>query len=128
MRERAGLTNTLHMPVNYNPIPAYAGTGIFSPEYLPAGHFTGFTGHAGMPSSPGYPNPINMKMNQRLFIYPADLVLLTGKSVRSCYRMYRTLLDCVGKDPKKRQKLTFKEYCTEEGLDETEVRKHLNLI
>lgn len=64
-------------------------------------------------------------MNQRIFIYPKDLAILTGKSYVNACRIYRILKDCMGK-PKK-SKITVKEYCTYEGVSETEVKEALKI-
>lgn len=60
---------------------------------------------------------------ERMYIYPADLVILTGKKYNACYKMYHLLLDCLGKSKKK--KLTIREYCRLEEVDEKEVREYL---
>lgn len=64
-------------------------------------------------------------MENRIFLYPADLITLTGKSYATCYRIYRNLLDCQGKDKKK--KLTIREYCKLEDVSEDEIKKALKL-
>lgn len=64
-------------------------------------------------------------MEKRIFLYPADLMILTGKSYRSCFRLYHTLLDCLGKS--KNKKLTIGEYCELESVKEEEVKKQLNI-
>lgn len=64
-------------------------------------------------------------METRIFIYPADLTILTGKSYRRCWQMYHNLLDCLGKDKKK--KLTIQEYCKLEDVSEDEVKKILKI-
>lgn len=65
-------------------------------------------------------------MEKRIFLYPADLMVLTGKTYITAYRNYRMLLDCLGK--KRKGKLTIKDYCRLEDITEEEVRQALNLI
>lgn len=64
-------------------------------------------------------------MEKRIFLYPADLVILTGKAYKTCWRNYRTLADCLGKA--KGKKITIAEYCRLEEVPEPEVLKALNL-
>lgn len=64
-------------------------------------------------------------MEKRIFLYPADLMVITGKSYSTCFRLYHTLLDCLGKPSKK--KLTIREYCELESVKEDEVKKQLNI-
>jgi ribosomal silencing factor RsfS len=51
----------------------------------------------------------------RLFIYPKDLVRITGKSERHCRAIIATIKKKMGKD--KHQLVTVKEYCDFAGVD-----------
>lgn len=59
-------------------------------------------------------------MKGRLFIYPKDIVILTGKQYLAAWRSWNSILAAYGKT--KQQGLTIKDYCLYCGLDESEVR------
>ena len=59
----------------------------------------------------------------RLFLYPRDIANLNGWSYNYAYRVYRTLVDSLGKEKGKR--ITIPEYCKLEDVKEDEVRRAL---
>lgn len=65
-------------------------------------------------------------MQKRIFLYPSDIAVLTGKHYKTCCRIYHTLLDCLGKD--KKSKITIREYCRLEDVKEDEVKKALDIM
>lgn len=52
----------------------------------------------------------------RIFIYPKDIAIITGKHITTARIIYNKLLDSLSKT--KFQGLTIKEYCTHTGSDE----------
>jgi hypothetical protein len=53
----------------------------------------------------------------RIFLEIADLRVLTNLSDPSCYRRYHLYKDILGK--KRNQKITIREYCKLEGIEDT---------
>ncbi|MDM8175897.1 MULTISPECIES: hypothetical protein [Olivibacter] len=61
-------------------------------------------------------------MNQhRLYIYPKDVTIITGKGIRHAQRLLRTVHVALGKRP--HQPVTFPEFARYMGLDEQAVRE-----
>jgi len=60
----------------------------------------------------------------RLIIYPADIVLLTGRSSNTARTMYKNMLKHY--DKSKEQGLTVDEFCEFMKLDKTAVQNALN--
>jgi hypothetical protein len=62
-------------------------------------------------------------MNGRLFLYPKDLVILTGKSIDTCREMYNLLLTTLGKT--KLQGLSIIDYSKYTEIPIEEIKKVL---
>jgi hypothetical protein len=69
----------------------------------------------------------------RVFIYPVDIQLLTGKHINTARRIYNYVLDAYGKIErdsnmkiKKKQPLTITDYCNYHGLDEEQIKDIIN--
>ena len=62
-------------------------------------------------------------MNGRLFLYPKDLAILTGKSIDTCREMYNHLLAVLNKT--RLQGLTISEYSEYTRIPIEEIKKVL---
>jgi hypothetical protein len=59
----------------------------------------------------------------RIFLYPKDLQILTGRSIRHCQMAYNQILDAFGKDKKKG--LLVKDYAIYHGISEEDIAQKL---
>lgn len=62
-------------------------------------------------------------MPQRIIIYTSDISILFGWSMRKCQRELVIIRDSLGK--LKHNKVTISEFCKYYGIEEDEVRKHI---
>lgn len=67
----------------------------------------------------------NAERNTRLAIYPKDVALITGKSVRSASRLVIKIRRDLGKDT--HQILTISEFCDYMGLKLKDIMSNLYL-
>jgi hypothetical protein len=61
----------------------------------------------------------------RVFIYPSDIQILTGRTIRYAQIVYNQILDSYGKT--KDKGLTIKDYCLFHGLDVDEINTILKI-
>lgn len=61
-----------------------------------------------------------MDVFKRMCIYPKDVALILGKSVKHSERLLRLIRDTLGKES--HQYVSFKEFAEYTGLDEEEIR------
>lgn len=61
----------------------------------------------------------------RIFLTTSDLQIITGTGYRNCLNIMRTLKDSMKKES--HQHITIKEYCSYEGIQESEVIEALGL-
>lgn len=59
-------------------------------------------------------------VNKRIFIYPKDLMLISGKSYSTCLRNISLIKDSISKKPW--QNITIEEYASYEGIQADTVR------
>lgn len=64
-------------------------------------------------------------MEHRLFIVAKDIQKLSGKSYSHCTRIIKQIKDSLGK--KQTSPVTINEYCNLNNLEESEVKKFLNM-
>ena len=58
---------------------------------------------------------------EMIFITPKDIIKLTPKSLSAAYKQYTTIAVCLGKKKKPNghyQKISLKEFCDFEGVDQ----------
>lgn len=66
----------------------------------------------------------NTNRNFRIAIYPKDVALITGKSLKSANRLTSKIRADLGKEP--HQILTVSEFCKYMGLDPEDIMGSLN--
>lgn len=60
----------------------------------------------------------------RIFIYPSDIQVLTGKSIETCRKLYQSIKDSFEIKPE--GLLTIKKYCEYYDLDEKLIQEIIN--
>ena len=59
----------------------------------------------------------------RIFLYPKDLSILTGRTEKQARKTYETIKQSLGKQ--EHQKITIEEYATYEGIAVEEIIKNI---